>query len=81
MSGALLRVAHTQGTRGPHAWPARVQKLTTPRSVYGSFFWPEWSAPRYILGFSLTCSFAFFALLVVLFAKWKFGDTGVTRTS
>lgn len=50
-------------------------------SVYGSFFWPDWSKPRYILGFSLTCSFAFFALLVVLFAKWRFGDKGVERTS
>lgn len=50
-------------------------------SVYGSFFWPEKTAPKYIMGFSLTCAFAFFAFCVVLFAKWKFGDKGVTRTS
>jgi MFS family permease len=50
-------------------------------SVYGSFFWPASSAPKYIMGFSLTTGFCGAALLVATFARWAFGDKGVNRTS
>lgn len=50
-------------------------------SVYGSFFWPKSNAPKYVMGFSLTTAFCGCALLITSFAKWKFGDKGVARTS
>jgi MFS family permease len=50
-------------------------------SVYGSFFWPKSNGPKYVIGFSLTTAFCGVALLVTMFAKWKFGDKGVARTS
>ncbi|GMK53978.1 hypothetical protein CspeluHIS016_0105640 [Cutaneotrichosporon spelunceum] len=50
-------------------------------SIYGSFFWPKTDAPRYLMGFSLTTAFSGLALIVVLVAKYFFGDKGVARTS
>lgn len=48
-------------------------------SVYGSFFWD--TPPHYIKGFSLTTAFCGCALAVTAFAKWKYNDKGVQRTS
>lgn len=50
-------------------------------SVYGSFFWPSHTAPKYIMGFSLTTAFSGVALMLVLGAKFVYGDKGVARTS
>ncbi|BEI83018.1 hypothetical protein CcaverHIS002_0308860 [Cutaneotrichosporon cavernicola] len=50
-------------------------------SIYGSFFWPKHTAPKYIMGFSLTTAFSGVALITVLAAKYFFGDKGVARTS
>ncbi|KLT38881.1 MFS general substrate transporter [Cutaneotrichosporon oleaginosum] len=50
-------------------------------SIYGSFFWPSHTKPKYIMGFSLTTAFSGVALIAVLCAKYFFGDKGVARTS
>ncbi|WOO86240.1 MFS transporter prlL [Vanrija pseudolonga] len=50
-------------------------------SIYGAFFWPEKDAPRYATGFTITCSFTGFMVVMVIFTRWAFGDKGVWRTS
>lgn len=49
-------------------------------SIWGSFFWPSHDAPRYVMGFAITCALCGTAVIVVLITKWRFGDKGVART-
>jgi predicted MFS family arabinose efflux permease len=50
-------------------------------SIWGSFFWPKEQAPKYVMGFAITCALCASAVVVVLFTKWRFGDRGVERTA
>lgn len=50
-------------------------------SVYGSWVWPSTDAPRYPIGWGVTTSLCGTMVLLVVFAKWKYGDAGVRKTS
>lgn len=46
-------------------------------SIYGSFFWPSNSAPRYVMGFAITTALLAAIGVISAFNKWRFGDRGV----
>ncbi|WOO80280.1 MFS transporter prlL [Vanrija pseudolonga] len=50
-------------------------------SVYGSWLWPSWNGPNYPIGFGVTTALCFMIIVMVSFAKWRYGDTGVAKTS
>jgi predicted MFS family arabinose efflux permease len=45
-------------------------------SIYGSFFWPSNTAPKYTMGFGITTGLMAASLAIQLFNKWKFNDKG-----
>lgn len=45
-------------------------------SVYGSFFWPANTAPKYAMGFAITTALLGVSLLINGFNKWKYNDKG-----
>ncbi|WVQ78516.1 hypothetical protein IAT38_000602 [Cryptococcus sp. DSM 104549] len=45
-------------------------------SVYGSFWWPASDAPLYHKGFGITTGMIGAAGMLILAARWKFGDRG-----
>lgn len=60
---------------------ALINGLGNLASVYGSWFWPSDTAPKYIMGFALCSGFAGFVFFVTWFAYWRYGDKGVQRKS
>lgn len=50
-------------------------------SIWGSFFWPSTDAPKYVMGFAITCALCGCAVAAILFTKWRFGDKGAVRTA
>jgi len=49
---------------------AIVNMVANLASIYGSYLWPTASAPRYALGFGVTCAFCFTCACSALMMGW-----------
>ncbi|KAL1405686.1 hypothetical protein Q8F55_007352 [Vanrija albida] len=60
---------------------ALVNGIGNLSSVYGAFLWDKKYSPDYMPGFATTTVLCGCIVIVVAFAKFKWGDKGVQRTS